>query len=215
MIGLPYAWGDVSGNVGEDARTISRSGLGDPRLRFSYLLLGGAARSARELATAARGPTLGASLSVSAPLGQYDPSKLINIGTNRWAFKPEIGFAYPVGPWQFDAYAALWFFTDNTNFFGGSRREQDLITSYQAHVSYTIRPGLWAALNATYYTGGSTSIDGLQKDDRQSNTRLGFTLSAPLAPGLALKFNYSDGAVTRIGGDYRSMSLALQYAWLD
>src|SRR4249920_1832420 len=32
---LPYSWGEVSGRVGEEARTVTRSGLADTRLKFS------------------------------------------------------------------------------------------------------------------------------------------------------------------------------------
>ena len=84
--------------------------------------------------------TLGASLSISAPTGQYDPDKLINIGTNRWAFKPEIGLTIPHGPWMFDVFAGVWLFSANPDFFGGVHREQDPMPTLQGHVSYTFRP---------------------------------------------------------------------------
>ncbi len=214
-LGVPYAWGDVSGNVGENRQSVSRTGLGDPRLRFGMLLFGGPALERREFATAPRGPVLGASLLVSAPLGEYIADKLINIGTNRWAFKPEIGFTYPAGRWQFDAFAGVWLFENNNNYYGGHRREQDPIGSYQVHVSYTIRPGLWASVDATHYNGGTTALDGVPNPDRQGNTRVGATVSVPFGQGLSLKLSYSEGAVVRVGGDFSSIGLALQYAWFD
>ena len=143
------------------------------------------------------------------------PDKLINIGTNRWAFKPEVGFSYPAGHWQFDGYAGVWLFADNTDFYGGHRKSQDPIVSYQAHVSYTIKPGLWAAVDATHYSGGTSSVDGVANSSRQNNLRLGVTVSAPVpwVRGLSAKFTYSDGAVVRVGSDFRSVGLAFQYAW--
>jgi hypothetical protein len=215
-LGLPYAWGQIAGNVGEDRRSITRSGLGDPRLRLGLLLWGGEAMDARTFMSRPRNPILGASLVIVAPLGQYMPDKLINIGTNRWAFKPELGFSYPAGRWQFDAYAGLWLFSDNTDFYGGHRKSQDTIASFQGHVSYTIRPGLWAAVDATQYSGGVTSVDGVPNSSRQDNLRLGFTLSAPVprVKGLLLKLTYSDGAVVRVGSDFKSVGLAFQYAWI-
>ncbi len=163
-----------------------------------------------------RNPILGASMVVVVPVGQYMPDKLINIGTNRWAFKPELGFSYPAGHWQFDAYAGVWLFADNTDFYGGHRKSQDPITSLQAHVSYTLRPGLWAAIDATQYSGGVTSVDDVPNSSRQNNLRLGLTLSAPMprVKGLFLKLTYSDGAVVRVGSDFKSVGLAFQYAWL-
>ncbi len=144
------------------------------------------------------------------------PDKLINIGTNRWAFKPEVGFSYPMGRWQFDAYAGVWLFADNTDFYGGHRKSQDPIASFQGHVSYTIRPGLWAAVDATHYSGGTSQLDGVANSGRQDNLRVGVTLSTPVpgVRGLSAKLTYSDGAVVRLGSDFTSIGLAFQYAWL-
>ena len=37
--------------------------------------------------------TCGANLQISAPLGQYDENKLVNLGNNRWFVKPDIGIS--------------------------------------------------------------------------------------------------------------------------
>jgi hypothetical protein len=214
--GLPYAWAQVAGNVGEERRSITRSGLGDPRLRLGLLLYGGQALDRKAFVSTQRNPILGVSLVVVPPLGQYMPDKLINIGMNRWAFKPEIGFSYPVGRWQFDTYAGAWLFTNNTNYYGGHTRSQDPIASFQGHVSYTIRPGLWAAVDATQYSGGAASLDGVENSGRQSNLRVGLTVSlpVPIVRGLSVKLTYSDGAVTRLGSDFKNVGMAWQYAWI-
>lgn len=52
-----------------------------------------------------------------APTGQYDPTVLIKWGTNRWAFKPEIGYSQRWDHWVLDGYAGVWFFTTNPEFF--------------------------------------------------------------------------------------------------
>ncbi len=83
---------------------------------------------------------IGTSLIVKGPTGQYDSSKLINIGTNRWSFKPEIGVVHVIGHWAIDVYVGGWFFTDNTDFIGGMTREQDPILSTQFHVRYLFKP---------------------------------------------------------------------------
>lgn len=217
MVGvvLPYVWGDVSGNVGEERRQVDRSGVGDMRLRLSANLLGGPALPPREFAARRQGPTLGASLTMVLPTGQYDPDRLINIGSNRWAFKPELGVSYPTGRWHLEAYAGVWLFTTNDNFYGGQKREQDSITSLQAHVSYTFRQRLWLAANATWYHGGATSLDGVPKADLQDNTRIGLTFSMPLSARQSLKFTWNDGASTRIGGDFATYGVAWQFLWFD
>jgi len=175
---LPYAWGTVEGNVGETFRQAKRSGLGDAGLRFACNIIGNPALSPREFAAKKPGTIFGASLTITLPTGEYDASKLINIGTNRWAFKPELGFSQPVGRWWFDLYAGAWFFTTNHDFFGSQTREQDPLAVVQAHVSYTFRPRLWLALNGTGYRGGTTTLNGITNADRQDNSRVGLTLAA-------------------------------------
>jgi hypothetical protein len=212
---LPYALGKVSGLVGEDFETITRSGFGDLRMRAAVNLLGGRALTPREFAGRKPAPTLGASLVVVAPLGQYYPDKLVNIGTNRWAFKPEIGLSVPAGKWVLDLAASVWLFNDNADFYGGQRRSQNALWAGQGHVSYTFRPGLWLAADLTFYTGGRTSLDGVVKDDRQENSRGGLTLSVPLAKAYSLKVSWSTGVITRIGGEFTVFGLAFQYRWFD
>ncbi len=213
LLAVPYVWGDISGNVGEDRREISRSGLADTRFKLSINLLGGPALSPAEFAARKPDTTLGASLSIVAPTGEYDPSKLINIGSNRWAFKPELGVSHPIGPWFLEASAGVWLFTSNDDFYGGRKREQDPISALQLHASYTFRPRLWLAANATYYEGGRTTVDGQRRADLQANLRVGLTLALPLGRQQTIKLAWSEGASTRIGGDFTTYSIAWQYLW--
>jgi hypothetical protein len=215
LLEVPYVRGDVSGDVGGNQRSVDRSGLADARMRFSVLLLGGPALEPAAFASQEPDAILGASLDVIAPAGQYNSTKLINISSHRWAFKPEVGLSLPVARWQWDLYEGIWFFQDNDNFYGGHRRAEDPILSTQVHVSYTFRPRLWVAADATYYTGGAVTLDGTPSSGPQSNVRVGITASVPLARKQSLKLSYSNGAVTRVGGNFRSIGIAWQYAWND
>src|SRR4051794_39560568 len=123
--------------------------------------------------------TIWASIAVLAPLGQYDPNKLINIGSNRWATKPELGISRRVGRWYFDIYAGVWIFTTNSDF-RGRARTQDPITSSQFHLSYNLRPRMWAAFDANFYRGGRTYVNGAANANLQRNSRLGGTFAFPL-----------------------------------
>jgi hypothetical protein len=214
-LAVPYITVDASGNIGENRRSVTREGVGDTRLRVAWNLIGAPAMSPREFARREPKTTLGMSFSLNVPTGQYDPDRLINIGTHRWALKTELGLTHPVGKWLLEAYAGAWWFEDNDDFFGGQLREQDPLASIQAHLSYTFKPRLWVALNTTYYQGGQTSLDGVEKHDRQSNSRAGLTFSMPLGKDYSLKFNWSRGATTRIGSNFTTYGVGLQYAWLD
>jgi hypothetical protein len=215
VVAAPYIRGDVSGNVFEAAQSVTRSGMGDLKLRLAVNLIGGEALSAREFMRRTPKTTLGASLSISAPTGQYDPDKLINLGTNRWAFKPEIGLTIPHDRWMFDLFAGVWLFTDNPDFFGGVHRSQDPMPTLQAHVSYTIRPRAWVALDSTYYFGGETSANGVDADDRKENSRVGLTLSLPAGKSHSFKLSWSEGATARLGSNFSTYGVAWQYSWLD
>ncbi len=214
-VGVPYAWGSVEGEVSETFRRITRSGLADARVRLAVNLMGGPALAPAEFARRTQRTTLGASLSVQAPTGQYDGSKLINLAANRWSFKPEDGVSHPLGRIYLDLYAGAWLFTANDDFFGGQVREQHPIGTFQVHASYTFRPRLWLAADASYYTGGRSALDGVAKDDRLSNSRLGLTAAFPLGRRQSLTLAWASGVTTRIGSDFDSLSVAWQILWFD
>jgi hypothetical protein len=195
---------------------VDRHGLADMRFRLAVLVRGAPAGSARDIARAPRHPILGTSISISAPSGQFSPNRLINLGTNRWAFKPEIGVSYPVREkWLLDAYAGVWVFTTNDTFFPGTAvRSQDPMGSFQWHLSYNIRPQLWAALDATYYVGGRTTVQGVINDDRQANVRLGATLLLPIGRRHSVKLAVAKGAIVRIGSNFTTVSVAWQTGWI-
>lgn len=193
---LPYAWLSASGTLEATAERRRRevSGLADPALRFAVNLYGAPALSFEEFKNYRQDTIVGVSLLVTAPLGDYDPAKLANIGTNRWTFKPEIGVSQALGRWKLDGMFGITFFTENDDFLGGKTREQDPIYSLQGHVIYEFPRGLWVALNATYYTGGSTTVDGVEIDDLQGNWRLGATLAVPVNRRHSIKLYGSAGA---------------------
>ncbi len=213
LVTLPYVWGTVTGDVGEQARTLTRSGQGDMQWRFATNIFGAPSMTPQEFAHTAPATTLGASLVVSMPTGQYDGTKLINIGTNRWSFKPELGFVHPAGRWTFELYAGVWLFTANDDFFGGHRRTQEPIFALQGHVIYAFLPGLWLAVDGTWYAGGVTSLDGVLDVDRRENARIGTTLGIALGHGHVLKAAWARGASVRIGQDFTTYGLTYQYRW--
>jgi hypothetical protein len=214
--GLPFARANVSGRVGEEAGRVIREGMADLRIRLAVNLVGGRAVTVREFAGARRPTIVGVSLVTVPPLGKYDRTRLINLGANRWAFKPEVGVSHAIQRWTIDAYAGVWLFMENDEFYtGASVRAQRPIVSIQTHASYTFRPRLWIAADATWYSGGSTTVDGVAKRDLQRNSRIGATLSLPLPGQQSIKFAGSAGATTRIGSDFTTFAAAWQVSWFD
>jgi Putative MetA-pathway of phenol degradation len=216
-LALPYAWGRISGQVGDQSGSITRSGLADFKIHFSVNLYGSPALWPSQFAAShKRSMIVGTSLTLNAPAGQYDPAKLINLGTNRWAVKPELGVSYPVSKFDLDLYAGAWFFKDNSHFFpGSSTRSQDILPSAQAHISYSFRPGLWCAFDSNWYGYGATHLNGGPPNGRQSSSRAGVTLSLPLVKRQSLKIAYSSGVTERFGANFRTISVSWQHIWFD
>jgi len=210
---FPYLWGTAQGTIFEDQVKVRRSGGGDLRVRFSTLFKGGEALRPREFAQRKPGTIIGASVSIIVPTGQYDPARLVNPGSNRWAFKPEVGISKPIGRWTFEVMGGAWLFSANNSFLGTSRREQKSMTSIQGGVIYTLRPRMWLSGNTTFYSGGSTVINGTANNDRQKNARVGATFSYPLNQHQSVKIAWAKGVTTRIGGNLNTVLVSWQYAW--
>ncbi len=212
---LPYAWLSGSAELAGQPHQREVSGLGDPRFHLSVNFYGAPALSLKEYAGYRQDLILGASVYVWAPWSQYDPGKLVNLGTNRWAFKAELGASKAVGAWTFELVPGVTFFTDNTNFLDGQTRTQDPIYSVQAHVIYAFGSGVWAALDGTYFIGGQTSVDGVPDANRQSNSRGGLTVALPVDRSNSVKLYANRGLSTRTGSNFNTFGLAWQYRWGD
>ena len=215
FVALPYSWAQASGKVFGDDSSTTRSGFGDTRFRISTLLFGGPALTREEFARSSPQTVLGASLTVIAPTGQYFSNKLINLGTHRWSFRPELGLSYAVSKqWFIDVYAGVWLFTNNHSFYPGtSLRSQNPLFTFQTHISYNINPVMWAAIDFTYYTGGQSSLNDFYKDDRLNNSRVGATFNFPVGTLSAIKIAYSTGAIIRFGANFSTISIAWQMAF--
>jgi len=213
---LPYVWGELAGKVFEESRQIRRSGLADVRVKMSLNFVGTKPMTRDEFARAPRRTIVGASLTVQAPTGQYDKTKLINVGTNRWSFKPEVGVSVPVGRWFLDAYGGAWFFTSNDRFYtGDATRRQDPLVALQGHAGYTFKSRAWMAVDATWYGGGEATVDGGPPSSRQSNTRFGGTFSLPITRSQSIKFSASEGVAARTGSNFETYLVGWQLMWFD
>jgi Putative MetA-pathway of phenol degradation len=210
---VPVIGGHVEGRYLGEFAEVDRFGLGDPRLRVAMNLYGAPSMTPKAFASYQLRTIVGVSVTVAPPLGQYDPTKLINLGTNRWSFKPEVGLSRGLGKWVVESMAGVWFFTDNTDFLGGRTRAQAPIGAVQVHVTYRFQRTMWLAADANYYAGGRTTIDGTQNFDLQRNSRIGATFSTAVARGHAIRMSVSRGAYTTIGADFTSIAVGYNYAW--
>jgi len=214
-IAVPYFDGEVRGQVFTQGERVFRSGLGDIRFRFTDNFIGNPALSQKEFAERTPTTTAGASLIVVAPTGDYNPSHLVNIGSNRWAFRPDIGVSQPIGDWFADAAVGAWFYTDNNNFVQGHVRRQAPLVVAQSHGGYNFGPGLWLAADAIYYSGDETSVNRVPGRDAETVWRYGLTLSVPLRTGFSAKLAWATWLTAHNGGTYNTIGVTLQYRWFD
>ncbi len=212
---IPYSWAQVSGKVINQPQQITRAGFADARLRLTILVLGAPSVGLEEFVKAKKKTIVGVSMNVIAPTGQFFSDKLINLGTHRWSFRPEVALSQPIGKrWLIDVFAGVWFFTTNHSFYpGNSVRTQQPMSTFQAHLSYNIRPRLWIALDGTYYAGGKSSVNDIYNDDRQNNSRIGITTVMPMGKSNSLKLAFSTGAVVRVGQDFSTIAVGWQHSW--
>ena len=187
------------------------TGFADPAFRFSMNFIGAPALTAAEFKDYRQDLIFGASLRVTAPLGQYNSDKLVNIGTHRWSLKPEIGVSKAIGPWTVEFTPSVTFYSDNTDFFGGQTREVSPLVSLQAGVSYTFAPSCWLAVNAGYFVGGRTTVDDLENDDEQEGARFGATLALPVNHYHSVKFYGIVGYNANRDHDFKAVGIAWQY----
>ena len=208
---FPIAWGNISGTVLGQPQSRDVSGLVDPRVKVSVALAGAPVMTLAEFAKARPRTAIGAGVTLLPPWGQYDSERLVNIGANRWGFKPEMGISHPAGRWTLEASAGVWFFTTNDSYYPGNAvREQEPIVAVQTHVGYDLPRRSWVAVNATWFSGGETRTNGVPNNDLQRNTRIGATLSLPIARRQSVKIVYSTGAATRRGSDFHTLTATWQ-----
>jgi len=212
---LPYSHGLTEGFVEDEFRSRHVSAIADARVRLSINLRGAPTMDADGFQALRAKPRtiVGASLMIQAPTGGYQPDKLINAGTNRWAVKPALGVIWPMRPsWLLEVELGVWFYTDNDNF-QQQNRQQDPLLSTEFHLVKRFRPGFWASLDLNYYVGGRTIIDNVEQSDLQRNSRIGATVVIPLKERHAIRASLSTGIITEFGGDFESFSLSYGYAW--
>ena len=210
---LPYSELSGSASLGAELKERNVSGLIDPRFRVSVNFYGAPAQSLEKFVNYQQDLIIGASFQVSVPAGQYDADKLVNLGSNRWFIKPDIGISKAWGDFVLEFSSGVFIFSKNDDYFGGKTLDQDPVYTQQLHATYSFKRGFWAALSGTYDYGGATKIDGIKSDDQQDNFRVGGTLAFPVNKNNSIKLYASSSVHTRVGSDINLVGFVWQYRW--
>jgi len=190
-----YQEGRWSGLLDGTPKKIKRSGLTDTRVRFAINLYGAPPLKGKEYAeyrAKTRVETIvGAAFSVRLPTGDYMDDKLINLGKNRFAFRPQIGVVHTRDKWTTEVTAEVAFYTDNDDFFNGKKLEKKPLLFTHAHLIRDLGPGERVRLSLGYDYGGENTVDGEDKDNRSQNTGWVLGYSYSIKPQYGTKISYS------------------------
>lgn len=213
-VGVPYVFLNGTANVVGVDTAATRNGFGDARIKLGVNLFGSPVLAPKDFQKFQEHTVVGASLVISIPIGQYYSDKVINIGSNRWVIKPEIGVSHREGRLFYECYAGVWFYTENDQYLNKSTLSQNPLFSFQAHMDYTFKHGKYIALNGGFASGGETTINAVERFDDQENWRIGVTFSTPIFDKhQSVKLMFNTGVATRSGQNYTAVTLAYQYAW--
>lgn len=195
-----YQKGRWSGLQSGTPISTTRQGLADTVVRFAINLYGAPPLSGKKFAAyraqAKTETIVGAGLVMRLPTGDYKDDKLINLGQNRYVFRPQIGIVHTQGKWTTEFTGEVAFATANDSFFNGNKLEQKPLFSTQAHLIRALSPGKWVSVSAGYNYGGENSVNGVDKNDRKQNIGWALSYSHPINRQAGIKIAYI-GARTR------------------
>jgi hypothetical protein len=210
---LPYVIMDGKATVSGEKVTGNRTGFGDMRIRLGINLLGSPALARKDFAQYQQKTIFGVSLVTSVPTGLYYTDKRVNIGANRWGFKPEVGISKRFEHIYAEFYSGVWFYTKNDEFLGDKELNQEPVLSFQGHASYYFKNQMWVGININWFNGGKTAIDDLPAGSVINSSRIGATWSVPLSRSQSVKLQLNTGTFKDIGLNYDSVSFSYQYVF--
>lgn len=212
--GIPFA--GLSGEVTGTSIRGSLAGAGDSSYQIGILLRGGSPLSASQFHDYKPATILGVSLSMTAPTGLYNPNKILNLGADRWTFKPELALSHPFGPqqkWQVDTYANSYFYKHNTAYHGREILRQEPLPGFEGHVSYSLNDRIWVSVDTRYSFRGSTLVNGVDQANPQRNFVLGSEINVNLSTRHSLLFEVAKAPVHQNGPALVGFAVKYDYTW--
>ncbi len=211
--GLMLPWARVSGSIRGTPISGSNDGFADPILYVTRSFRGAPALDLEGFMGYQQDTIVAGALMVQMSLGQYDSDRVLNVGTNRWVFKPEVAVSRARGPWTYELYGNVQLFTDNDDYLGNLTLEQDVIWGLEGHLIRDLKEGRWASLDLLYANGGETSIDGLDQGDGQSDWYIGANVVIPVSMQDTLGLVYLTDLSTNGGPEFDSFTFFYIRAW--
>lgn len=217
-----FPMGRISGDVTVAGQTANQStrGFGDPMLEFDINVIGPQAqKNIPDVLRYEPGVSVDLLADLALPIGEYDNDQPLNIGQNRWYGRLGLPIVVQLGPWvpgrrtTLEFLPAVWFFGDNDDYVGKTM-ETDPLFQLDAHLSRDFAEYFWGAIDATWYSGGKTTIEGVE-GDRLNNLGWGLTLGYTINENLNLTFGYMSTVSDDSPDDLRmdKFMITFVYGW--
>lgn len=215
---VPLSFAKWEGLLSGEPASVERNGFADPRVRFSINLKGPPALGPKELkeylAEHTKYTTIGVSLAITLPFGQYFEDKLLNLGLNQFVFRPQAGLVHNWGLWSFELTASVLIFTENNDFFNESNKEQKPLFSSQTHLIKFFPSRSWIAIGASYGGGGQSVVNRQPNNDVRGNLLAGFSYGHPIGKKQNLKLAYFHSETLKdIGSNTNTILLGWSFAF--
>jgi len=222
MAAVLLPMGRISGEATVAGRTFnqSASGFGDPMIEFNINVLGPPAqKNIPDILRYEPGFSVDLLADLAIPIGEYDSDQPLNIGQNRWYGRLGMPIIWQLGPWvpgrrtTLEFLPAVWFFGENDNYVGQTLKTDPLF-QLDAHLTRDLTEHLWGSLDAAWYYGGKTSINGVS-GEKLNNVGVGLTLGYQINDNLNLTVSYKSTVNDDAPGDLRmdSFMVTLVYGW--
>jgi len=186
---LPWQNATWEGLLSGEETFIERRGFADPIFRIS-VNLSGATGSGAKSQNERSNTIVGAAMSLTVPMGEYFDDKLLNLGSNRYTLRPQLGVVHTRGQWSYELTGSVFLYSDNNDFYNNTRRKQGPLFAIQSHIIRTFKPGLWASISVGYGRGGESAIDGIDKNDKRGILLSALSVGFPVAKKQVMKFSY-------------------------
>lgn len=211
---VPFA--NLGGSIAGTNLHGSTAGAGDSSYAVGMLLKGGPALSAAQFEHDTPRTIVGVSVAVTAPTGSYDAARLLNLGADRWSFKPEIGLSHPFGPdrkWVLDVHGNVYWYTDNTSYRGREVLRQEPLVGLEGHISYSFSDRIWTSFDVRYSGRAATLIDGVNQDNPQRNFVVGSETNISVTGSSSLIVGFGKAVVHRNGPAVAGVTVKYDYTW--
>ena len=223
MAAIILPMGRISGEVVTPAgrtTSLSASGFGDPMLEFNLNLIGPKAQqNIPDVLRYEPGFSVDLLADLALPIGEYNSDQPLNVGQNRWYGRVGFPVVWQLGDWvpgrrtTLEFLPAVWMFGDNTDYVGQTLKTDPLF-QLDAHLTRDFTETLWGAIDASWYSGGRATVNGVP-GDKLNNIGVGLTLGYTVNSNLNLTFGYKSTIGDSAPSDLRmdGFMVTLVYGW--